>query len=125
MGTDKFSATVDGALLAQAVLVAVERLGGRACVPAPVIAEVARSVACRAGVDRILRWVPVVDTTRAIATRGGDLLGSHDLDSCHAVDAFVAATAVSSGLAVILTGDRDDLRRLVSGEAGVHVQPLP
>jgi predicted nucleic acid-binding protein len=56
---------------AQAVLVAVERLGGRACVPAPVIAEVARCASRRTGVDRVLRQLPIVDTDRAIATLAG------------------------------------------------------
>lgn len=110
---------------AQAVLVAVERLGGRACVPAPVIAEVARSAARRSGIDRVLRQLPVIDCDRAVATRAGHLLGGNGLDSCHEVDAFVAATALGAGPAVVLTGDPDDLARLVSNDPGVHVQPLP
>lgn len=110
---------------AQAVLVAVERLGGRACVPAPVIAEVARSASRRSAVDRVLRQLPVIDCDRAVASRAGDLLGRNKLDSCHAVDAFVAATALGYGPAVVLTGDPDDLGRLVSDDPGVHVQPLP
>jgi predicted nucleic acid-binding protein len=73
----------------------------------------------------VLRWLPVVDTDRAVATRVGHLLGSHGLDSCHAVDAFVAATALGAGSAVVLTGDPDDLSRLVGDHPGVHVQPLP
>ncbi|MGH3753455.1 MAG: type II toxin-antitoxin system VapC family toxin [Pseudonocardiaceae bacterium] len=110
---------------AQAVLVAVERLGGRACVPAPVVAEVARSASRRTGVDRVLLRLPVADTDRAVATRAGDLLGRHGLDSCHAVDAFVAATALGARPAVVLTGDPDDLARLVGDAPGVHVRPLP
>lgn len=110
---------------AQAVLVAVERLGGRACVPAPVIAEVARSAFRLAGVDRVLRQLPIVDTDRAIATLAGHLLGRNALGSCHAVDAFVAATALGASPAVVLTGDPDDFGQLVGGYQGVHVQPLP
>ena len=110
---------------AQAVLVAIERLGGRACVPAPVIAELARSASRRAGVDRVLRGLPVIDTNRTIATRAGRLLGRNRLDSCHAVDAFVAATALGAGPAVILTGDPDDLSRLVGDDPGVHIRSLP
>lgn len=109
---------------AQAVLVAIERLGGRACVPAPVIAELAHSASRRAGIDRVLRGLPVVGTDRAIATRAGHLLGRNRLDSCHAVDAFVAATALGAGPAVVLTGDPDDLGRLVGDDPGVLVQPL-
>ncbi|MGB8963299.1 MAG: PIN domain-containing protein [Pseudonocardiaceae bacterium] len=110
---------------AQAVLVAVERLGGRACVPAPVIAEVARSASRRAGVDRLLRWLPVIDTDREIATLAGNLLGRNRLDSRHAVDAFVAATALGASPAVVLTGDPDDFTRLIADDPGVHVQSLP
>lgn len=110
---------------AQAVLVAVERLGGRACVPAPVIAEVARSASCRSGVDRVLLQLPVVDTDRAVATRAGNLLGSNGLDSYHAVDAFVAATAFGASPAVVLTGDPDDFTRLIGDNPGVLVRPLP
>lgn len=110
---------------AQAVLVAVERLGGRACVPAPVIAEVARSASRRSGVDRVLRRLPVVDTDRAIATRAGNLLSRNKLDSCHAVGAFVAATAIGASPAVVLTGDPDDLTRLIGDDPGVIVRPLP
>jgi predicted nucleic acid-binding protein len=110
---------------AQAVLVAVERLGGRACVPAPVIAEVARSPARRAGVDQVLRQLPVVGTDRAIATLAGNLLGRSRLDSRHAVDAFVAATALGASPAVVLTGDPDDFTRLIGDDPGVLVRPLP
>jgi len=110
---------------AQAVLVAVERLGGRACVPAPVIAEVARSASRRPGVDRVLRRLPVVDTDRAIATLAGNLLGRNRLDSRHAIDALVASTALGSSPAVVLTGDPDDFMRLIGDDPGVLVQPLP
>lgn len=110
---------------AQAVLTAVEQMGGRACVPAPVIAEVARSTARRAAVDRILGRLPVVDTDRTVATRAGDLLGRHGLDSRHAVGAFVAATAIGARPAVVLTGDPDDLTRLVGDHPGVGVRALP
>ena len=110
---------------AQAVLTAVERLGGRACVPAPVLVEVARSAARRAAVDRVLRRLPVVDTDRAVATRAGGLLGALRLDSRHAVDALVAATALGGRPAVVLTGDPDDLSRLVGDAVGVRVEPLP
>lgn len=109
---------------AQAVLVAIERLGGRACVPAPVIAELARSAARRAGVDRVLRALPVVDTDRAIATQAGHLMGRNGLDSCHAVDAFVAATALGASPAAILTGDPDDFSTLVGNDPGVLVRSL-
>lgn len=109
---------------AQAVLEAVERLGGVARVPAPVIAEVARSAARRSAVDRVLGQLRVVDTDRVVATRAGAMLGRHGLDPCHAVDAFVAATALASRPAAILTGDSHDLGRLVGDDPGVVVRAL-
>jgi hypothetical protein len=90
-----------------------------------VFAEVARNGSRRAGVDRVLRQLPVVDTDRRVATLAGRLLGENRLDSCHAVDAFVAATALGAASAVVLTGDPDNLGRLVGDDLGVHVQPLP
>jgi hypothetical protein len=42
-----------------------------------------------------------------------------------AVDAIVAATALGASPAVILTGDPDDLSRLVGDDSSVHVRPLP
>lgn len=93
--------------------------------PAPVIAEVARSTSRRSGVDWVLRRLPVVDTDRAIAALAGHLLGRNELNSCHAVDAFVAATALGASPAVVLTGDPEGLGRLVGDDPGVHVRPLP
>lgn len=93
--------------------------------PAPVLAEVARTPARAAAVGRVVRGARVVDTDRAIAEQAGGLLGRHRLDSCSAVDAFVVATAASLGNAVVLTADADDLRRFAAHLPGVAVQPLP
>jgi hypothetical protein len=41
------------------------------------------------------------------------------------VDAIVAATALGASPAVILTGDPDDLSRLVGDDSGVYARPLP
>jgi hypothetical protein len=112
-------------LRTQAVLEAVARLGGYAVIPAPVLAEVARGPARRAAVGRVLRRLPVVAVDRAIAACAGELLEVNKLDSCHAVDAFVAATAVRNGYSLVLTSHPDDLRRLVAGAPGVTIQPLP
>jgi len=110
---------------AQAVLEAIERRGGTARVPAPVLAEVARTPARAAAVGRILRSARVVPTDRAIAEGAGRLLEALRLDSDHAVDAFVVATAASMGNAVVLTGDPDDLRALAGRVEGVTIQALP
>lgn len=74
---------------AQAVLEAVERRGGTACVPAPVLAEVSRTPARSAAVARVVRHARIVPTDRPIAEAAGRLLERVQLDSCHAIDAFV------------------------------------
>jgi predicted nucleic acid-binding protein len=110
---------------AQAVLDAIERRGGTARVPAPVLAEVARTPARAAAVDRVLRRARVVPTDRRIAEHAGRLLERLSHDSCAAVDAFVVATATALGNAVILTGDPEDLRALAADRPEVVVQALP
>jgi predicted nucleic acid-binding protein len=109
---------------AQAVLEAVERRGGVAHVPAPILAEVSRG-SRHPSVARVLAATVVVPTDRNIAERAGALLERHQLGSCHAVDAFVVATAAAIGNAVVLTTDPDDLRRLAEDVVGIAIQPLP
>lgn len=110
---------------AQAVLEAVERRGGTARVPAPVLAEIARTPARAAQIGRVLRRARVIATDRAVAEHAGRLLEHLHLDSCHAIDAFVVTTAASLGNAIILTGDPDDLTQLAAHTPGVMIQPLP
>ena len=109
---------------AQAVLQAIERRGGYAIVPAPVLAETSRTRGRRAAVDRVLRRLQVVPTDRPIAEQAGALLEAAGMGSAAAVDAFVAATAAQAPAAVILTGDADDLGRLSSTLANVAVEAL-
>lgn len=109
---------------AQAVLQAIERRGGYAVVPAPVLAETSRTRSGRAAVDRVLRRLQVVPTDRPIAEQAGALLEAAGMGSAAAVDAFVAATAAQTPAAVILTGDADDLGRLSSSLTNVAVEGL-
>lgn len=109
---------------AQAVLQAIERRGGYAVVPAPVLAETSRTRARRAAVDRVLRRLPVVPTDRPIAEQAGALLEAAGMGSATAVDALVAATAAQTPAAVILTGNGDDLGRLSSSLTNVAVEGL-
>lgn len=67
----------------------------------------------------------MVATDRAIAERAANLLERARRGSVDAVDAFVVATALHIGPAVIMTGDAADLRRLLSDAACVTIQPLP
>lgn len=109
---------------AQAVLEAIERRGGYAVVPAPVLAETSRTRGRRAAVDHVLRRLQVVPTDRPIAERAGALLEAAGMGSAAAVDAFVAATAAQAPAAVILAGDAGDLDRLSSSLTNVAVQGL-
>lgn len=85
-------------------------------VPAPVLAEVCRSVKHDAAIDRLLNnpGVRVSELTRAMAQRAGHMLGRLKLSSAHAIAAFVVATALEFDTAVIATGDPDDIRRLAA-----------
>lgn len=91
-------------------------------IPSPVLAEVSRGGGRDAAVDRLIAsGVGVVELSRRMAQRAGGLLGRHGLDSRHAIDAFVVATAAVMGDAVIATHDPDDLERLAATEPGVSV----
>jgi predicted nucleic acid-binding protein len=92
-------------------------------VPAPVLAEVCRGARRDAAVSRVLngRGIEVVDLTEPMARQAGALLTRSKLGSAHAVDAFVVATALAYGSAIIATHDPDDLRRLARGKRGVRI----
>jgi predicted nucleic acid-binding protein len=92
-------------------------------VPAPVLAEVCRGGRFDAAINRVLRGhgINVVPLTEASARRAGGLLARAKLGSEHAVDAFVVATALSHGRAVIATGDPDDMTRLAAGQRQIRI----
>lgn len=89
------------------------------------LAEVSRTRERTAAVSRVLRRTRVIPTERVVAEHAGRLLEGLKLDSCHAVDAFVVATAAALGNAIIMTGDAHDLRRLAANIGVVTVQALP
>lgn len=109
---------------AQAVLEAIERRGGVAVVPAPVLVEVRRGARAPA-VDRVVNKLEVVASDRRIAAGAGQMLERHRLDSCHAVDALVVATAQRVRPALVLTSDPSDLGLLSADDAAIAVQSLP
>lgn len=102
---------------ARAILQVAHEEGALVRVPAPVLAEVCRGGPIDAPVQRVLndRGIVVVELTASTARRAGGLLGRARLSSAHAVDAFVVATALEFGSAVIATGDPADLGRLAMG----------
>jgi hypothetical protein len=95
-------------------------------VPAAALAEVYRGRPGDAAVDHVLgRVAGVVTTGRRVARAAGSLLARDGLDSCHAIDAMVVATAIRLGGGVVLTGEAEDLRSLAADHANVVVLPLP
>jgi predicted nucleic acid-binding protein len=85
-------------------------------VPAPVLAELCRSVRHDSAINHLLNnpGVRVLELSRVAAQRAGHMLSRLKLSSTHAVDAFVVATALQFDAAVIATGDPDDIRRLAA-----------
>jgi hypothetical protein len=96
-------------------------------VPAAVLAEVARDATLDAAVARLVgggHGIGVVDLTGPMARRAGLMLARAGLASAHAIDAFVAATALSLAPAVVVTSDPGDLTRLLAGTRDVRVFPI-
>jgi len=111
------------ALRARAVLAVAHEERALVRVPAPVLAEVCRVGARDAPIDHVLndRGIVVAPLTASIARRAGALLARAKQSSAHAVDAFVVATAVEYGSAIIATHDLDDIKRLAAGFRDVRV----
>jgi predicted nucleic acid-binding protein len=111
---------------AQAALAEAARRTALVRIPSTVLAEVYRGTRRDAAVDRVVgRANRVVPVDHRIARIAGGLLGRDGLDSCHAVDASVVATAIRLGGAAVLTGDPDDLRSLARAHRNVAIVPLP
>jgi hypothetical protein len=108
-------ALAHGGALARAAMARAVAEGYVAVIPTPVLAQVHRGGRDRAHVDRVVKAVgALLPTSEAVARRAGELqarAGTSD-----AIDAIVAAEALMSAPALILTSDADDLGRLVEGE---------
>ncbi|MGH8885938.1 MAG: type II toxin-antitoxin system VapC family toxin [Egibacteraceae bacterium] len=107
---------------AQAVLESARRNGAVVTVPAAVLVEVYRGTRHDAAVDWVLRRIAeIVPTGHSVARRGGKLLADTHLDSAHAIDALVVATAVRLGGGLIATHDPEDLQRLAADYPNVTI----
>lgn len=108
---------------ARAVLATAHERRALVRVPAPVLAEVYRGAKFDPAIDRLLngRGLLVVPLTQELSRVAGHLLAKAKLGSAHAIDAFVAATAMSFDAALIATGDPKDLKRLVGNQSNVKV----
>jgi predicted nucleic acid-binding protein len=113
-------------LRARAIARVAHERGALVRVPAPVLAEVCRGGRFDAALNQFLNRdaVRIVDLTRAIAQRAGSLLAAAGMSSVHAIDAFVVATALEFGAAVIASSDPKDLRRLSAPYRQLSLMPL-
>lgn len=110
---------------AQAVLAEAARRNALVRIPSAVLAEVYRGGRRDAAVDRVVgRGNRVAPVGQRIARTAGALLCRDRLDSCHAVDASVIATAVQLGGAVVATGDPDGLKSMARDHRNVVIRSL-
>jgi hypothetical protein len=95
-------------------------------IPTPVLAQVHRGGRDRAGIDRVVNQVDaLLPTNEAVARRAGELLAK--TGSTDVVNAIVAAEALRSTPALVLTSDAGDIGLLLDGEpeaSGVAVIPV-
>jgi predicted nucleic acid-binding protein len=108
---------------ARAVLAIAHERRALVRVPAPVLAEVYRGARFDAAIDRLLngKGILVVPLTQELSRVAGHLLAKAKLGSAQAVDAFVAATAMSFDAALVATGDPKDLKHLLGNQSHVKV----
>ncbi len=109
------------------LLEAASRLQRDVVVPAVTLAELYRGARRTRNVDAALapheRYLVIRNTDRGFARLVGALLASVKLGSEHIADAHAAAAAVEEQ-GIILTGDPDDMERLVAGTPTVTVVAL-
>ena len=101
--------------------------GSNVVVPAAVLAEQYRGGHHDQMLDACLTRYPgihVINATRALARRIGNLLAQAGVGSAHHVDATVVAVALDWGAAIVLTSDPDDLTLLASGSPNVTIIAL-
>ena len=100
---------------ARAVLERARREGYVVVIPTPVLTQVYRGGRDHAMVDRVVNAVDdLLPTSADVARRAGELLASSG--TTDAVDAIVAAEALMSAPALILTSDPEDLARLLGDQ---------
>ena len=106
-----------GALIKRA-----EQRDARVVIPTATLVETLRGEARDAAVHRILKRVTLVPLDKDLGHLAGELLGGSKLPNRSAIDAMVAATALSQEPpVVILTSDPKDLSALVEGHKAVGV----
>ncbi len=120
LDAEAVSALAHGPALRRSVvrdaLVAARRNDAEVVVSAAVLAELYRGPRFNPGVDAALarEALVIADVDREVARIAGGVLTAAKAGSEDAVDAFVVATGVDGGGAVVLTGDSRDLSRLAA-----------
>ena len=106
------SAIAEGNGIARAALERARRQGWLVVIPAPVLTEVHTGRRDHARIDRVINAVDMlIETTPGRARQAGELRSrSGVLD---VLDAIVAAEAVASVPALVMTSDPDDIRALI------------
>jgi predicted nucleic acid-binding protein len=108
---------------ARAYLARAAELMASVEIPVVVVAETIRGGPRDAPVHRVLNAIGFVPEAREVHGRvAGRLLGA--ARSASTIDALVVAQAVEGGGAYILTGDRENLERLATPHAEVHIHTL-
>lgn len=97
--------------------------GRRVVTSAAVLAELLRGSQRDAGIYRVIGKVVVEPVTRELGEQAGKLIGSAKLSAEQAVDAMVAAMALTeTGPVVIVTSDLPHLSALVADHERVTVR---
>ena len=119
------NADPQGARRVQSMLTSAARLGIPVRVPTAVLVEAYRGTAADAAVDRVLgKGIRPLTLGRATARQAGRFRHRDGLNSGHAVDAVVIATAVRLGGGIVATGDPEDLRSLARDHPNVKVESV-
>ena len=92
--------------------------------PAVVIAETTRGNPRDAAVNRVIAMVhEIAPVTEPVAREAGRLLGMANAGNL-TIGALIAAEAVLSGSATIMTGDPKDLLTLVANHPRIRIYPV-
>lgn len=115
LDSDGLSKLAGGDPATHALVAQARARHGGVATSAVTLAEVLRGSPLDAGVHRVLAAVEVVPVTAALGRMAGELLGRAGLTGHrHALDAVVAATALSAARpGLVVTTDPSDLGRLV------------
>lgn len=106
-------------------LMHAKRRSTNVVVSAITLTELLRGGPRDAAVHRVIKRMNVKELTSELARHAGELLGAKGFTGEAAIDAVVAATALSEPRpVVILTSDPKDLKALTEGEPGVAVAAI-